>query len=308
MTRRRDALYRARVQVLGLITAKDDAWVLGPVARRLSEAVDGVVAVDDGSSDATPEILAALPNLVRLFRNPVGGVWDAERDMARLMAEVHRVRPDWVLYINSDDLLDARFSERRAALLRHPGVGRYHLREVTLWGSTEQFRVDRPEWYGRARGTTPYLVRYAPGLRFVNGYHRNPRRRAVRALRNLWVTGLVRRSVRRPDGLPSGRGAKILQEILWPTDHLDWTNQVFEGWSGDEVDLDLVRVHYHWANREHAVRKHMVQAVSSAIRQWRAPWEVSEIVDWATAKLSEDGLVLADVDPAWGVVPLRASG
>jgi glycosyltransferase involved in cell wall biosynthesis len=279
------------------------------VAQRLAQCTDAVVAVDDGSTDETPDILASLPNLVRLFRNPPGGVWDAERDMANLMREVHRLRPEWVLYINSDDLLDARFAAQRRDLLGVGGVGRYHFQEVTLWGSTEQHRVDRPEWFGRARGTTPYLVRYAPGLRFVNGYHRNPRRRLVRALRNHWATGLVRRSVRKPAGTASTLWPRALREVLWPTDHLDWTNQVFEGWEGREELLDLVRVHYHWADPEHAVRKHMVQAVSSAIRQQRAAWEVDEIVDWAMAKLSTEGMQLAQVDPAWGVAPLRrASG
>lgn len=290
-----------------MITAKDDAWVLPWVAPRLSASVDGVIALDDGSTDASAEHLAAMPNLVHLFRNPPGQAWDPEHDLDRMMAKVHEVRPDWVLLINSDDLLDARFADQRGALLGRSEVGRYHFREITLWDGMTQHRVDRPEWYHRSRGTTPYLVRYSPQLRLVNSYHKNWRRRLLRSVRNSFATGVLRRTLPRPSAKAESWSGKLVHEVLWPTDHLDWTNQIFEGWTGTEVELDLVRVHYHFADMHEAVRKHMTQAVSSAIKQWRAPYEVSEIVDWAARRLSTEGMVLEPVDPSWGVLGGRVS-
>ena len=70
------------------------------------------------------------------------------------------------------------------------------------------------------------------------------------------------------------------------------------------MEVDLVKLHYHFADLYHAWRKHMNYALQAAIRQHRPVGEIPLIVDWASKKISENGLELAPVNPEWGALPI----
>ena len=58
-----------------------------------------VVAVDDGSTDSSPEILAGYADRVRVFRKPNGGTSSA------LNYGYRRMRGDWFKWLSADDVL-----------------------------------------------------------------------------------------------------------------------------------------------------------------------------------------------------------
>jgi hypothetical protein len=96
------------------------------------------------------------------------------------------------------------------------------------------------------------------------------------------------------------RGLKgLASRILWPRDLMDYTNVRFRNVVGREVELPLVKLHYHYAVWEVAWRKNMNYALQAALQQLRAPGEIPQIVEWASRRFDEEGLQLAAVDPAW---------
>jgi len=69
-----------------------------------------VVALDDGSADATSELLADSPLVRTVLRNPrrddYSG-WDDGENRARLLGAAAELDPDWILFLDADERIDA---------------------------------------------------------------------------------------------------------------------------------------------------------------------------------------------------------
>lgn len=291
------------MRLLGYVSTKNDAHVIERVMTRLAECVDGIVATDDGSTDDTYDILARMPKVVRLYRNPPGRPWDVHRDLQRVEATMNELGTDWVMGIDSDDVIDARFPSMREQLLSDPTVGRYWFREVSLWGSNQFYRVDRPEKYHRRRSTTPILIRWSDKVHLTSVARKSLLAETLTLASNNAITGALRR-VLPPSAYenPKTGPGRIFREIMSPRDRLAYGNVVVSGYEGREVEVDLVRIHYHYADLYHATRRHIQYALLTAIQQHRAPRDIPMLVDWASAGLNTEGLELKPVEKEWGAL------
>ena len=126
---------------------------------------DGILALDDGSTDATYDILAASPLVWKILRNPrredYRG-WDDAANRNRLLEAAATYSPEWIISLDADERLD----EVDAASLREflqtdalPGCA-YGFRHVPMRGDTEHF-WPKYQWVYR-------LFSYEPGQRFPN--------------------------------------------------------------------------------------------------------------------------------------------
>jgi hypothetical protein len=101
---------------------------------------DGVVALDDGSTDGTAERLVASPLVRVLLRNPVrptAAGWDDGKNRARLLEAAAGVDPGWIVSLDADehicrdDAVALRNFVGRDAL---PGCA-YAFEHYRMWGS-----------------------------------------------------------------------------------------------------------------------------------------------------------------------------
>jgi len=133
------------VSLIVLLQARDEERYLPGWLENIGGAVDGIVALDDGSTDRTAELLSAHPKLLALLRNPPGARWDEPRNQARLIEEARCQGASWFLALDADERVEKLFASRVRGLMAEAGsIGAeaylLHLRE--MWGDRNHYRSD----------------------------------------------------------------------------------------------------------------------------------------------------------------------
>lgn len=135
-----------RVRLLALLAVRDGMRHLPGFLRNVPAQVDGIVALDDGSSDGTPELLAEHSSVLELLRQPRDRPsWDEVGNHRALVAAALRHGAEWILSIDADERLEREFrarSERVIARGRWLGCSAYSVRLRELWDDPDQYRVD----------------------------------------------------------------------------------------------------------------------------------------------------------------------
>lgn len=128
---------------------------LAPALDSIAPIADGVVVLDDGSTDDSVAIASSHPAVDLVLRNPARSSYAGWHDGAnrnRLLQAAAELDPDWVLFFDADESI----SRTQAALLRH---------SIDDGLSTEcayGFRL-RTAWMGGHDPQTPWVYRlFAP--------------------------------------------------------------------------------------------------------------------------------------------------
>lgn len=135
-----------RVRLLALLAVRDHAHLLPGYVANVAPQVDGIVALDDGSTDGSAEFLEARPEVLQVLRIPPDRPrWDEVGNYRLLVAAALRHRAQWLLSLDADERVEREFRKRCERVIRRGrwlGYSAYavHLRE--LWDSTAQYRVD----------------------------------------------------------------------------------------------------------------------------------------------------------------------
>lgn len=150
-------------KIVCLLPARNAASDLAGFFASAALVCDAIVALDDGSTDATRDLLVTHPLVVRLLTNPPRddyAAWDDAANRNRLLAASADLDPEWILSIDADE----RFDPTDAAALRGfvatdalPGCA-YGLRHMAMRGD--------PDHYVPREQTVYRLFSYATGQRF----------------------------------------------------------------------------------------------------------------------------------------------
>jgi hypothetical protein len=108
--------------------------------------VDGIVALDDGSTDGTLEFLAECPSVIDLVRVPADRPgWDEVGNYRRLLGAALAHCPAWTVVLDVDDRVERDFRARAERTIRR-GRWRsrraYAVRVRELWDAPDQYRAD----------------------------------------------------------------------------------------------------------------------------------------------------------------------
>lgn len=122
---------------------KNEASHIGEVIERVLPLCRQVFVFDDHSSDQTVEVCRAFGNRVVVFQSPFEG-FDEARDKNYLLQKVVEANPEWVLWIDGDEVLESRGAEivRDAADNAHSGIAGFSLKVAYVWNDPQHVRVD----------------------------------------------------------------------------------------------------------------------------------------------------------------------
>jgi glycosyltransferase involved in cell wall biosynthesis len=146
-----------------LVPARNAAGDLPGLLDSIRGLADAVVALDDGSTDGTREVLAAEPLVEVLLTNPrredYRG-WDDAANRNRLLEAAAALEPEWILSLDADERIDAGDAAALRAFLETdalPGCA-YGFRHVPMRGDVDHY-LPRYQWVYR-------LFACQPGQRF----------------------------------------------------------------------------------------------------------------------------------------------
>ena len=96
--------------IVSLLPARNASADLAAHLESVGHFADAVVALDDGSTDDTRELLEAHPLVHTLLTNPRRDTyegWDDSANRNRLLAAAQELSPSWVMSLDADELMAA---------------------------------------------------------------------------------------------------------------------------------------------------------------------------------------------------------
>ncbi len=138
---------RRKRRILALLPFRDEMRFLPDLFANLEGQVDGVVALDDGSTDESRALVESQPLLVALRSVPPGAQDEIEdgKNQSALLDAAWDHDPDWLLGIDADERLERDFRRRAEAEIeaaQAAGHGALWVPFRELWGSRGTMRMD----------------------------------------------------------------------------------------------------------------------------------------------------------------------
>ncbi len=125
--------------------------------------VDGIIGLNDGSSDGSSEYFSAQPKVLTVIHNPIRNPhrWDEPNNRRALIQATHQYQPDWLLALDMDERVEVNFRqkvERSVRIADFLGTPKIAFDLLELWDSEYIYRVDGI--WGKKRRTR--LFRWTP--------------------------------------------------------------------------------------------------------------------------------------------------
>jgi hypothetical protein len=134
-------------RILALLSFRNEMRFLPDYFESVAPLVDGLIALDDGSTDGSTDFVSPRKEVLELIRTPQDGPheWNDALNHRRLVEASWKHRPDWLIGLDADERLESGFRDRaereidRAKRQGHRAY-RVHVREI--WDDPLHFRAD----------------------------------------------------------------------------------------------------------------------------------------------------------------------
>jgi glycosyltransferase involved in cell wall biosynthesis len=128
--------------IICVMRIKNESSHIREVLDRALEVCGCALVLDDHSTDATPAICRSFGERLTLIESPFEGL-DEARDKNYLLTRVIERNPDWVLWIDGDEVLERTGPEKIRQAIRSAGsTAAFSLKVAYLWNDDKHIRVD----------------------------------------------------------------------------------------------------------------------------------------------------------------------
>lgn len=128
------------MKLVAMLRVKDAKDTIRECLSKLSELVDEIVIVDNGSTDGTLKIYQQFPKIVKIAKTK--GFHEG-RDKQLLIKYAKERNPDWILWIDQDEIFEEIASRKiLEKYMNNPKINLVQFRLFHFWISKTHYRVD----------------------------------------------------------------------------------------------------------------------------------------------------------------------
>ena len=127
------------MKLVAILRVKDEIRVINECLTKLSQVVDEIIMLDNGSTDGTLEAFKNYPKITKVLHSQG---YDEGRDKVMLLEEAKKVKADWILWIDGDEVLEKHFTREVAHKYMCSGYNRVMFRMSNFWLSRERCIYD----------------------------------------------------------------------------------------------------------------------------------------------------------------------
>jgi glycosyltransferase involved in cell wall biosynthesis len=127
------------MKLLAILRIKDQIDTIDECLTKLTEIVDEIVVLDNGSTDGTLEAYKKYPKVVTVLET-VG--FDEGRDKCMLLDEAKKRSPDWIVWTDADEVFEEHFTRAVVEKYMSSRHNRFVFRMCNFWLDRIHCRYD----------------------------------------------------------------------------------------------------------------------------------------------------------------------
>ncbi len=134
-----DDVFEKSYPLIALIPTYNESERIADCLRSVEKYCDGIILLDDGSTDPTYQIAQSDRLLIKAQKQRIEFNDKQNRDILLDIASFFKA--EWFIFIDADERFDDRFVDIRE-IMRRPDIDTIGVWIANLWDSTDTYRVD----------------------------------------------------------------------------------------------------------------------------------------------------------------------
>jgi glycosyltransferase involved in cell wall biosynthesis len=152
-------------KLVAMLRIKNQIITISECLSRLSDLVDEIVIVDNGSTDGTLEVYGDFKKVV-VVKKTKG--FDEGRDKVFALELAKERKPDWIIWIDGDEIIEEWVSRKDLDMyMEQNDLYLIKFRMFNFWKSKETYRIDG-KWFSYTAAPQRMMWRNVPEAYFDN--------------------------------------------------------------------------------------------------------------------------------------------